>query len=520
MSSRNIYLAAGIASSTAAMFGYGVSYIGGLLVLPSFNRRFALNDLSKYDLANTQSVVVAIWLVGALLGVISAMPVCSHLGRQKCLLFCAIISVIGAALQLIPSGRGMVNFDTGRLLNGIGVGAGTLVAPLYISEISRHSQRGMLLAAWQVSLQISALVGFWVAYFSHSVFPDTSDLQWEVSVILQFVPGAALLFGSFLIPESPIWLAERCDLDASRKALAWLRVDEVSSPEIISQVEEYHQTVLDRGRIEPSCPESSSLKEIFCRPIRKRLICGVGLMVLMTISGTNALNFFAPTIFMSAGFTSTSVSLFLTGIFGLVKVAASLGFMFYFVCVRGHRFWIIVATVVCSITLLVLAFCVRTFEPAKVQDSQMLVVDSLNFSGFLACLMVFTFAFFFGIGHGPIAWNFCAEVFPAHLSTKCCAITTCAQWVSQVVNAVATPLLLSTAGWYTWIIFSSVNVFTLVWCILYIPETRGVPLGRPMDAVFESGSKLEHYDPAEVEDIIVVGEETPLLNPKGYKIPR
>lgn len=500
------------------MFGYGVGYIGGLLVLPSFSRHFELDHLSKHDLATAQSAVVSIWLVGALVGVVGAMPVCSHLGRQKCLLFCAAIFVVGAALQLVPSGGGMVSFDVGRLLNGIGVGAGTLVAPLYISEISRHDHRGMLLAAWQVSLQVSGLVGFWVAYFSHSVFPDNSDLQWQAPVVLQFAPGAALLFGSFLIPESPIWLAERHDLEESCKALAWLRGQEVSSPEIVSQVEEYYQTLVDREALEPSSRGSSS-KEIFRRPIRKRLICGVGLMVLMTISGTNALNFFAPTIFMSAGFTSTSASLFLTGIFGLTKLAASLGFMFYFVRVKGHRFWIIVATAVCSFALLVLAFCVRAFEFGKVQHPRLLAVDGLNIPGVLACIMVFTFAFFFGIGHGPIAWNFCAEVFPAHINTKCCAITTCTQWVAQVVNAVATPLLLASAGWYTWIIFSSVNAFTLIWCVLYIPETRGVPLGMPMDAVFGRDSRFEYGEfsqAQEVEDAPVVGEVTPLLRSRDY----
>ncbi|POR32522.1 Sugar transporter [Tolypocladium paradoxum] len=514
MPSRNVYFTTGIACSTACMFGYGTGYIGGLLVLPSFNRRFALDGLSQHDRAAAQSLVVSTWLLGAFLGVISALPVCSRLGRQKCLLFCAITYVIGAVFQLVPSGRTITVFNIGRLLNGIGVGAGSLVTPLYISEISPPAIRGMLLASWQVSIQISALIGFWGAYISHLILPDTTDWQWAVPVIIQLFPGATLAFGILILPESPVWLAERHDLDSFRKTLAWLRQEDVSSPHIKSEVEEYYRTVADRNVLASRRTQSSFLKEICRRPLRKRLICGVGLMTLMTLSGTNALNFFAPVIFMSAGFTSTSASLFLTGLFGLVKLAAALGFMFYFVRVKGNRFWIIVATAVCSVSLFSLAFCVRRFEPEQIQKPYS--PDNLNIAGVLACIMVFTFAFFFGIGHGPIAWAFCAEVFPAHLNTKCSAITACTQWLFQVVNAVATPLILATAGWYTWILFGCVNAFTLVWCILYLPETRGVPLGEPMDAAFRGNSEDKRRDVEHAENTIVPSEETSLLrNPRG-----
>lgn len=493
MDPRNIYLTAAIASNTACMFGYGTGYIGGILVLPSFNRHFALDQVSEHDRAAVQSLIVSIWLLGAFIGVLCAFPVCSRLGRRKCLIFCAFIYVLGVALQLEPNAGSIIAFDAGRLLSGIGVGAGTLVAPLYISEISLPSNRGMLLASWQVSMQVSSLVGFWGAYISHRCLPDTTAWQWGIPVSLQLAPGLALLLGSTVIPESPTWLAERHELNELLKVHAWLRREDASSPEVKSEVEDYHGTVVHRRRLASLRAEKSFLGEICSRPIRKRLICGVGLMTLMTLSGTNALNFYAPVVFMSAGFTSTSASLFLTGLFGLAKLAAALSFMFYVVRIGGNRLWLIVATSICSVSLLILAFCVRTFEARTLEDGFSIV-------GIVACLMVFIFAFFFGIGHGPIAWNFCAEVFPTDLSTKCCAITTCAQWLFQVVNAVATPLLLSSAGWYTWIIFHCINALTLVFCVFYIPETRGVPLGAAMDAAFGDVPEAKSHSGENIED--------------------
>jgi MFS family permease len=128
-SSRNLYLAAATACITAALFGYGVGFIGGVLVLPSFHRNFGLDTLKPHELLKAQGATVTSWLVGTLGGVAVGMPVYSRLGRKACLLFCAVLYTVGAIIQI--SGRGSIEvFDTGRFVNGIGVGAGTLVSPL------------------------------------------------------------------------------------------------------------------------------------------------------------------------------------------------------------------------------------------------------------------------------------------------------------------------------------------------------------------------------------------------------
>jgi MFS family permease len=127
-SRRHLYLAAITACLTAALFGYSVGFIGGLLVLPSFLHHFALDHLSPSGLASAQSRTVTVWLLGCVFGVPLGMPVCSRYGRKRCLIFSASLYVAGAAMQL-GSGVEWV-FDLGRALNGLGVGAGTLVSPM------------------------------------------------------------------------------------------------------------------------------------------------------------------------------------------------------------------------------------------------------------------------------------------------------------------------------------------------------------------------------------------------------
>ena len=277
----------------------------------------------------------------------------------------------------------------------------------------------------------------------------------------------------------------------------------------------------------------------------------------------------APVIFMSAGFTSVSSSLFLTGIFGVVKVVSATAFMFYFVKIKGNRFWLKLGSLVCGISMLVLgrsfrlrfkkapayrrryiAYFVRLLPPpTELQEAK------LTIGGVISVLMVYVFAFFFGVSLGPISWNVCSEVsvlvppyahsinisydkiFPLHLNAKCCAITTCTQWLFQVcllphscqpftnynrrlllpplphgclLRWVGLPSKLSTAislvkpssPDISSIIYAVFCLVSYVWVSLCVPETRGVALGWAMDQVF-GGSPED----APVEDL----ETTSLL---------
>jgi MFS family permease len=129
-SNAHMYIAACIACLTASLFGCFVGFIGGVLVLPSFLRSFRLDDLPARELAAAESQIVTLWPVGAFLGVPLGMPICSRLGRKICLLFSAMLYVLGPAVQLAIANGSLAVFEAGRLLNGLGVGAGTLASPI------------------------------------------------------------------------------------------------------------------------------------------------------------------------------------------------------------------------------------------------------------------------------------------------------------------------------------------------------------------------------------------------------
>jgi hypothetical protein len=213
----------------------------------------------------------------------------------------------------------------------------------------------------------------------------------------------------------------------------------------------------------------------------------------------------APTIFMLAGFTNVSQSLFLTGLFGVVKVLSALSFMLIFVDWYGNRFWLKIGSAICGLSMLVLAICVRQMPTPdlEIPDSNGPVTSNVTLNGLVSVAMVYIFAFAFGVSLGPLSWNICSEIFPAHIKTACCAITTITQWLFQIVISAITPRLLTSVGWATYVLYAICCSLTFLWVSWYVPETKDVPLGRAMDKLF--GSTMMYSRNAEV-----VEETTPL----------
>ncbi|KAF2158249.1 general substrate transporter [Myriangium duriaei CBS 260.36] len=496
-SHRNLYLAASVACMTAALFGYSVGFIGGIIVLPSFLEHFGLDSLSPGNLASATSGTVTTWLVGALLGVPLGMPVCSRLGKRPCLTLCAVLYTLGAVLQLLDK-QSLLLFDVGRFTNGLGVGAGTLVSPMYIAEIATPETRGMLLSGYQTVLQIGALIGFWAAFAAHAYLEDSSSLQWQIPVSVQLIPGICLLVGTLLLPESPCQLAAQGNIDAARSALHWLRRSPAHGEELEREFRAIQRVGLATATLQERRPSFWSVMNE--KSLRKRLAVGVGLMVAQNMVGLNALNYYAPKVFMSAGFTSVSSSLFLTGLFGLVKVVSALSFMFTFVGMKGNRFWLKSGSAICGAAMVSLALVRNSTDPGMSHDNP-------NVYGWVATSMVYVFAFAFGISLGPISWNVCSEIFPAHIKAQCCAITTCTQWLFQIVIAGITPHLLESFGWGMYLIYAIFCAVTLVWVSLFVPETQGVALGSDMDRLFGFEPKDSQQSAIEAD----VDETTALL---------
>jgi hypothetical protein len=211
---------------------------------------------------------------------------------------------------------------------------------------------------------------------------------------------------------------------------------------------------------------------------------------------------------MSSGFTSVSSSLFLTGIFGVIKVLSALSFMFFFVHLRGNRFWLKLGSAICGISMVILAVSIHYTLPQSQPSHDS--AGHITAGGLISVSMVYVFAFSFGISLGPLSWNICSEIFPAAIKAECCAITTCVQWLFQIVIAGITPHLLASAGWFTYLIYAAFCGASFLFVVFYVPETKGVALGRDMDKLFNAPQ-----DDVAIEEGEEVSEVTALLRRKN-----
>ena len=213
---------------------------------------------------------------------------------------------------------------------------------------------------------------------------------------------------------------------------------------------------------------------------------------------------------MSAGFISVSSSLFPTGLFGIVKVLSATSFMF--VRLHGNRFWLQFGSAVCGISMLVLAYYVRRMPTPGKHNPE---AGQLTADVIVPVLMVYISAFSFGVSLGPLSRNICSEIFPAHIKAKCCAITTCVQWLFQIVIAGITLHLLASVEWATYLLYAGCCTASLFWVLFYVPETKGVPLGRAMDDLFSQPGKGP-----QMECIEEVDETTALLRRRQRSVGR
>lgn len=146
------------------------------LALPSFEAEFGFQEMGKGELSLTKGNIVSLYQAGAFFGSFFAYVSAYFLGRKKSLMVFTCVFILGAGLMLGANGdRGLGLILGGRVLAGIGVGACSMITPIYISEISPPAVRGRLVGIYELGWQIGGLVGF-VSHTENSCFPRVNQL--------------------------------------------------------------------------------------------------------------------------------------------------------------------------------------------------------------------------------------------------------------------------------------------------------------------------------------------------------
>jgi MFS family permease len=191
--------------------------------------------------------------------------------------------------------RGLGLILGGRVLAGIGVGACSMITPIYISEISPPAIRGRLVGIYELGWQAGGLVGFWINYGIEQTLPS-NHAQWIIPFAVQLIPAGMLLFGAFWIRESPRWLMSKHRREKAIKNLCWIRnlpaddlyiVEEVASLDLVL---EEQAAAIGEGFWKPFQAAGRDRKVMW------RLFLGCMLFMWQNGSGINAINYYSPRV--------------------------------------------------------------------------------------------------------------------------------------------------------------------------------------------------------------------------------
>ncbi|WP_286760984.1 sugar porter family MFS transporter [Salegentibacter sp. UBA1130] len=384
------------------------------------------------------SIVMAMALWGTVVGAIFGGIPTNKFGRKNTLIIIGVLyllSALGSAFANDP-----ITFAIFRFLGGLGVGASTIAAPTYVSEIAPPKDRGRLVSLYQFNI----VLGILIAYLSNYLLRDTGAQPWRWMVGVEAIPAFIYILFVVFIPRSPRWLISKSRNEEAAKILQDI------NPE----------ADLEKRMIEIKKQSESQItgENIFMKKYRFPLILAFLVAFFNQLSGINAFLYYAPRIFESAGLEANTALLSSIGI-GVVNLLFTLLGVFLIDKV-GRKKLMFAGSIgyIISLSLVAAAFF-------------------LNWGGLWVPIFLFLFIAAHAIGQGAVIWVFISEIFPNHLRASGQAFGSSTHWVLAAIVPSLVPVLFATIGpGYVFAFFAFMMVLQLIFVIFMMPETKGKTL--------------------------------------------
>lgn len=364
-------------------FGWDSSVIGGVIVLPPFIKDFKLGDPNSEAAANLSANIVSTLQAGCFLGSLIASPMTDRFGRKWCLIGVSLIIIVGIIMQAAASGI-LGPMYAGRFIAGVGVGAASTINPIYVSENAPRAIRGLLTGLYQLFIVTGGMIAFWINYSVSIHFPE-SKIMYIFPLAIQALPAALLCLCMLLCQESPRWLARRDRWEDTKRVLSRIRNLPPDHPYIQDEFQEIVAQLEHERRLIGDASFWNLQREMWTiSGNRRRALISIFLMICQQMTGTNAINTYAPTIFKNLGLTGTSTSLFSTGIYGIVKVTSCIIFLLFMADSLGRRRSLLWTSIGQGLAMFYIGLYVRIAPPKE--------GETVPPAGYVALVCIFLFA--------------------------------------------------------------------------------------------------------------------------------
>ncbi len=429
---RTVYLLTAVAALGGLLFGYDTAVISGAIGF--LQTKFELTAAMKGWAASSA-------IIGCIFGAMGAGWASDRFGRKKVLILTAVLFAVSAIGSAIPAN--LTQFAIYRFIGGLGIGAASMVSPLYITELAPAKIRGKLVSYYQLAI----VLGILLIFFVNSIIQASGDEAWNVEYGWRYMlgsevlPAGLFLVAMFFVPESPRWLTKE---GREQEALAVL--SSINGPDRAGKIlQEVKETLHE---------EKGTLKELFAGRFRKAIIVGIVLSVFSQVQGINAIMYYAPEIFKAVG-TGTDAAFQQTVIIGIINV------LFTFVAIgfvdkMGRKTLLLLGGAGMGISLAMVGWAFQT-----------------GWTGYGLLIFILFYIACFAASYGPVTWVVISEIFPIKMRGVAMSVATFALWVAVYLVTQMFPILLESAGpAATFWIFGGMSLLAFLFVWTQVPETK------------------------------------------------
>ena len=376
---------------------------------------------------------MALWgtVFGALLG---GIP-CDKFGRKKTLFWIGVlylVSALGSGLATSP-----YLFSFFRFIGGVGVGASSVAAPIYISEIAPADKRGSLVATYQFNIVFGILIAFFSNYLLGSYIEENA---WRWMLGVEAIPALTYCVMILGIPNSPRWLLLQGH-------------DEAKAKQLLQQLDPLGNVEERIAAIKNSVLQTKS--DFFSGKYSTPIMLAFLLAFFNQVSGINFILYYAPRIFEAAGIdqSNTLVASVPIGVVNLVFTLLGM----YLIDKMGRKQLMTIGSIGYIVTLLGVAYSFYT-----------------GAEGWIVVFFISAFVGAHAIGQGAVIWVFISEIFPNSVRANGMSLGSGTHWVLAAIITMITPAVLAAFSPVVIFSFFAFMMFLqLIWTRTVMPETTG-----------------------------------------------
>ena len=421
-----------IVSLGGFLFGFDTAVISG--VEKTIQAIFSLTSVEH-------GFTISSALIGTVIGALGVSKPVDKYGRRPMLLIIAsvyLLSAVGCAFS----------FDAGsliffRFIGGLGVGASSVVAPMYISEVAPAKVRGQMTAIFQINV----IFGILMAYVSNSLLYDLSDYSWRIMLGIEGGPALIYFILLFFVPESPRFLVMKNKIAQAKEVL--MQIDDTQVEQVVGSIQQQiRKNIAQKGAL-------------FTKANKKAIIVAFLVAMFNQFSGINAILYYAPRIFEQSGLSSGD-SLLQSVAIGIVNLVFTfIGFLL--IDKAGRRKLLMFGSMGMAVCLGVASYIFFAFD----------------LGGIPLLISILFYIAFFGMSTGAVIWVLIAEVFPNSVRSKGQSLGSLTHWLFAALITFCYPVIAENGGIglaFTFGFFSIMMLLQMLVAWLYFPETKGKSL--------------------------------------------